>query len=739
MSGLKEEVAQLTGSLKFNVDLAGLKRFENMMRNASRTLAAFTRQFEALSKQMAKTLKLRIDTTAADKAKQKLDAATKRQARAEAALSNQQRKTFTAELQQQKLKYAGTKAQAQLNSAALQSQKDAAILAAKASASHAKNQGISKAQLASQNALTASLTRQAKLQAILAKARAATQKASQQHLATQTKLQRIQQQMNHAQQQAHYRAQQQQAKMAAAQQTAQNKAQNATQSAARFQWAQQRHAAWQARQNAPAPSSGMFGSGIGGVMAVGGVIGGIGLAVAGLERLVNSLNERINQRKQNVIDAERFEGAFTGLGKSPEIRKFWKDTFIQLSNDSGAEISNETSEDFRTFVGMQQAFGKNTDQIIKEYKLRQQAFAVAGLTKDSSREVNRQLNQSVGDGILDKSDWNIVSERMPMIVPYVTRAFGEDEDIADPVKAVAAFNKRMKKGGGAKMEWLTKGMETMVAENQSIFDQKKQSVGFSKTLQENQEFLNATGINNTKELNSVMRDNINAHRELNAAMQPLKQSMKDFDQGLTKAQSGLIRWLIGRNYDGSKRAPEQLAQDSAKSGMSDAGMIDIAALTGASRSIAPVDPNLDPVNRLWNWVFGVNNKSKLDTDNQAPGLLGNLPAMKLDTSKLLTNMPNYTALASNLPDFQSAATGFKAMQDQILSNSGMPTTNQTVNAPINLNLSIGDTTINGATDTDDIMSRIDARHDELVYKMPGLAQKAVLEVFGQARAQQAER
>ncbi|MFF5866805.1 hypothetical protein [Pseudomonas sp. NPDC012596] len=739
MSGLKEEVAQLTGSLKFNVDLAGLKRFENMMRNASRTLAAFTRQFEALSKQMAKTLKLRIDTTAADKAKQKLDAATKRQARAEAALSNQQRKTFTAELQQQKLKYAGTKAQAQLNSAALQSQKDAAIVAAKASASHAKNQGISKAQLASQNALTASLTRQAKLEAILAKTRAATQRASQQHLATQTNLQRIQQQMNHAQQVAHHRAQQQQAKMAAAQQTAQNKAQNASQSAARFQMAQKRHAAWQARQNAPAPSSGMFGSGIGGVMAVGGAIGGIGLAVAGLERLVNSLNERITQRKQNVIDAERFEGAFTGLGKSPEIRKFWKDTFIQLSNDSGAEISNETSEDFRTFVGMQQAFGKNTDQIIKEYKLRQQAFAVAGLTKDSSREVNRQLNQVSTDGLGDKSDWNVISERVPMLVPYVTRAFGEEEKITDPVKAVAAFNKRMKKGGGVKMDWITKGMETMIAENQSIFDQKKQSVGFSKTLQENQEFLNATGINNTKELNSVMRDNINAHRELNAAMQPLRETIKSFDQGLTEAQTSLIRFAIGRNQDGSEKSSDQKMQDAMTSGLSRLAPLEMVGTHDYSKIDTKTQHQGGWIGNLWNWVFGVNNNSKLDPDNQAPGLLGSLPAMKLDTSKLLTNMPNYTALASNLPDFQSAATGFKAMQDQILSNSGMPTTNQTVNAPINLNLSIGDTTINGATDTDDIMSRIDARHDELVYKMPGLAQKAVLDVFGQARAQQAER
>ncbi|MBR7518088.1 hypothetical protein KC217_20680, partial [Mycobacterium tuberculosis] len=84
-------------------------------------------------------------------------------------------------------------------------------------------------------------------------------------------------------------------------------------------------------------------------------LGGVGAAIAGLSVAMSKLGERIENRKSGVVDAERFEGAFVGLGKSPETRKLWKDTFLNLSTESGAEISNETAEDFRTFVGMQQA------------------------------------------------------------------------------------------------------------------------------------------------------------------------------------------------------------------------------------------------------------------------------------------------------------------------------------------------------------------------------------------------
>ncbi|POG12950.1 hypothetical protein BGP82_00350 [Pseudomonas putida] len=748
---MKEEVAQLTGTLKFNVESSGFQRFSNMMKNANKVMQNFAQNFENLSRSLSKGLKLKIDTTAVDKAKAKLDTALKRQQRAEAALSNQQRQTFAAELTQQKLKYAGAKAQAHLNNAMLQSQKDAAVVAAKAAAAQAKATGTSKTQLASQNALTASLTRQAKLEAILLKTRQTTQKANNQHLASMTKLQRIQQQMNHAQQQAHIRAQKHATQMAAAQQTAANKTTAQFQRDQRFQAFQQRHAAWQARQNAP--TGGMFGGmGMTPMLA----FGGVGAAIAGLSVAMAKLGERIENRKSGVVDAERFDAAFVGLGKSPETRKLWKDTFLSLSTESGAEISNETAEDFRTFVGMQQAFGKTTDQITKEYKLRQQAFTVAGLTKDSSREVNRQLNQVSTDGLGDKSDWNVLSERMPMLVPYVTRAFGEEEKIKDPVKAVGAFNKRMKKGGGVKLDWITKGMETMVAENQAIFESKKNSVGFAKTLQENQEFLNAVGINNTQELNAVMRDNVQAHKELNDALQPAAKLLRDFDAGLTQAQTGLIRFTIGRNADGSEKTSAEKAMDMATRGFNiEAPSIDPGALTGKTPQYDPnqsaIAAEKDPVNRFWKWLF--NKKTDVSqavpqdylgsADSSSTALMpGIVPKLQLKvpdapSDSLSKFKIGFGAFADNINALQTvmADSTSKALQGAVTSNS---------NNQVTVNVA-GDT-FNFDTTGLPSAAEQEAWADQFTQHkrdLPGLIKEEVQGLFrgevGKMRSQQAER
>ncbi|MBF8731945.1 hypothetical protein IRZ59_16025 [Pseudomonas guariconensis] len=728
---MKETIAQLVGVLKFDVDSRGMTRFNQMMQSANKKLTALGREYEQLSKAMAKGLKLKIDTTAIDKAKAKLDKSLKRQSQAETVLSNQQRQTFTQELTQQKLKFAGTKAQATLDNAHLQSKKEAAVVAAKAAAMQAKAQGVSKAQLATQNALTASLARQAKLEAIVQKTRTATQRASDQHLLTMGKLRRLQYQINQGQQLAQQRAQQHAAKLAAQQQTAANKAQNASQSAQRFQWAQQRHAAWQARQNAPAPRVGMFG-GMSPMMGLGG-LGALGAGIAGLTLAIKAMDARIEARKSNVIDAERFDAAFVGLGKTDETRKFWRDTFLKLSNESGAEISNETAEDFRTFVGMQQAFGKTTDQIIKEYQLRQKAFTVAGLTKDSSRELNRQLNQVSTDGLGDKSDWNVISERMPMIVPYVTRAFGEEEKIKDPVKAVAAFNKRMKKGGGVKMDWITKGMETMVAENQAIFQQKRNSVGFAKQLQDNQQFLNAVGINSTQELNSVIRENIQAHRELDEALQPAKQKLRDFDTALTQAQTGLIRFVIGLNPDGSKKSSEQLSQELADAGSE--GGINFGAIA-PSQPPAPVrNSDSDPVDRFWRWMLGVKPKPKDDNP-----ILGAIPEMNLDTSQISKGIPDFTTLATKLQSLE----GLKQMQDSMATSAqaAQASLTSTINAPITVEGANVNVTINGSAteqDRQEMMNFINTELDKHQRQVPGIAQKALTDMIGQARAQQAER
>lgn len=740
---MHEEIARLTGTLRLNVEgAAGFQRFNRMMQNASKQLLQLGADYAKLSAQMSKGLKLKMDTSAITKAKASLDSAIKRQAQAEAALSNQQRKTFTAELTQQKLKYAGTKAQAQLNSASLQSQKDAAIIAAKAAASAAAGGVATKSQLATQNALTASVARQTRLQVIQQKLAANTQKAANNHLMSQGKLQLIQQQINHAQQQAQIRAQRAAIQQAAAAQTAANKAQNSTQSAARFQMAQQRHQAWQARQNAPTPANnGMFGSGIGGVLALGGMIGGIGIAVSALNGLIGKLGERIEARKENVKDAEIFNANFTAISRDPRQQEMWRKNFINASNESGSPIDDESAKQFRNFVMAQQAYGKKPDDIMKGYKLRQQAFAIGGASKDDAKELNKQLGQMSSDGTGSKQDYDIINDRLPMMAPYLARAYGEENGIKDPLKARQKFNKDLKAGKGVKYDWYEKAMGYMVAENQGMLDDRKKTVTFAQTQADNQKFLNDNSVNTDANLSEAMKDNVKAWQDVNTDLESTRAALKGFDEGLTNAQTSLLRFMFGRNMDGSKKSQGDEMADRMTTA-------DMPAMFNWFNT-----PEYDKVDPLGNRdkgfydnfldkIFGVtkrNAQARKDRDMS----LGEFKLPELDSSTL-TPKPTMDKTYKIPNSMSSLADTFSAMQSA-MSDSGQmqaaTTTSQVFNQPITVNNQVDVTIAGSATEKDaqEFLTKVRSEIGTLEGKIPGLSADAVRSMLGQARAQQAER
>ncbi|CAN7658568.1 hypothetical protein [Pseudomonas umsongensis] len=734
---MKETIAQLTGVLRFDVESSGFQRFNRMMLSANKQLSALAKEYEQLSKAMAKGLKLKVDTSAVDKAKQKLDAALKRQQRAESALGNQQRQTFIAELTQQKLKYTNTKAQATLDNAALQSKKEGAVVAAKAQAAQAKAAGTTRQQLASQNALTASLARQAKLEAIVQKTRAAAQKANTQHLASMTKVQRLQQQMNHAQQQAHYRAQQHSAKLAAAQQTLANKAQASSQSQQRFQMAQQRHAAWQARQAAPAPRSGMFGGvGMSPMLA----LGGVGAAIAALTLAANKLGERVEKRQESVKDAETFNAMFSAISPDQKLQTMWRDNYLKSQVENGGVVDTDTAKDFRNFVMAQNAYGKTPDKIMKAWDLRQKAFTIGGASKEDSKEMNKQLGQMAADGTGSKQDYDIIGDRMPMLTPYLVRAYGEENKIKDPKEALTKFNKELKAGKGVKYSWYERAMETMVGENQQTLADRKNTVSYAKQMQENQAFLNENKINTDAELSNAIKDNIQAHRELNEALQPTKQLLKDFDEGLTQAQTGLIRFAIGLNQDGSKKTEQQQAQDrmTTQDLPVDLNMV-------GTHDYSNIDGNTQhqggPIGEFWNWALGIKDKPK---NSDSSPLLGATPSMSLDTSKLPDFGQSYStdALVDFATKLPTLSDSFKRMQDGMATSNQMQASQgQTFNAPITVEGANVNVTINGSAtekDRQEMMTYINTELDKQNRAMPTIAQQAINNMLGTARAQQAE-
>jgi hypothetical protein len=616
---IQEEIARLTGKLVFEVNSAPLQRFQALMARSSQHMAKLGAEYNKLAASMNKTLKPKIDTSAFDKAKEKLNNALSREHRAETALANQKRTTFAAELSQQKLTYAGTRQQAGLVSNLLKSQQEGAVIAAKAHAKQMQAKGTTKQQLASQNAITASLTKQAHLEAIAAKTRAATQKASNAHLMTMTKVQRIQQVMNQAATTAQQRAAKHTVSLAGLQQANANKATNQAQKDQRFQWQQARQQQWQANQNARnSQSSSGFGA-MGGLLALGG-IGGI---LGGLTLAISSLSNRIQERQQGVQEAQGFNNTFMSISKNPEIVKAYRDSFVRSQNDNGGAVDIDTAKDFRTLAINMSAAGKTLEQITDTWNIRQQAFSVAGTTKEDNKELNKQLGQMASDGTGAASDANIINDRAPMLTPYVVREYMAEKGIKDYKEGLGKYNKDLKGGKGVKYAWYDNALRKLVADNGDSLERNRNSVATAQQRADNQVYLSTNNINSDAELAQVMQDRIKAERELNEALQPLKTTLAQFDVALTGVMTGALRMMAGKNADGTDKTDQQKTQES----MTNADVPVSLGMVG-THDYSNVDGNSQhqggPIGEFWNWVLGVEDKRD-SYKKQAGDLAGRAP------------------------------------------------------------------------------------------------------------------
>jgi hypothetical protein len=731
MTAQNHEVARLTGKLVFDVESAGFQRFNQMLRRVSQQMLQLGKEVDKLTAKMAKPLKLKIDTSDADKAKAKLDSALKRQHRAEVALGNQQRQTFAAELSQQKLKYIGTEKQASIVSDLLKSQREAAVIAAKAHATQMRGAGITKQQLASQNAVTASMTKQARLAAITQKLQAATQKANNTHLASMTKIQRLQQIMNQAQTAAQQRAAKHTVQLATLQQNASNKATNQAQKNQRFQWQQQRQQVWQANQNSRS-SQGSFG-GMGGLMA----LGGIGGAIAALTAAANMLGNRIQERQEGVQEAQGFNNMFMSISKDPAIVKLFRDAFVKSQNDNGGAIDTDTAKDFRTLAINMAAAGKTLDQINDTWNVRQQAFSVAGTSKEDNKELNKQLGQMAADGTGAASDANIINDRMPMLTPYVVREYMKDHNITDYKKGLGAYNKDLKGGKGVKFSWYDEGMRKLVAANGDSLERNRNSVATAQQRADNQAYLNTNNINSDAELSGVIKERITAERELNEALQPLKQTLASFDLGLTKLATSMLRMAADKNPDGSEKTDQQKTQER----MTTADMPVSLGMVG-THDYSNVDGNSQhqggPIGNLWNWVLGIKDKSK-DTPTLGTPSVPDLDIGSQSFKSASDNL-NYQPKQLKMPNLYDT---FSAMQSAMSGTGSMQaaaTTSQVFNTPINVTNTINTTIAGSATEADAVkfMDHVKSEINTFSQTIPGLTKGALTDMMSTARAQQYE-
>jgi hypothetical protein len=765
MSQHNETIAQLTGKLVFQIDASKLQAFNQMMQAASQKMAKLGAEYTKLAQQMTKPLKLKINTEDAVRAKTKLNQAMNKELKAETALQKAKRDTFQAEASQLKWTYSNKKQQANLVTALVKDQQQHAVQLAKAANAQQQANGVTKQQVASQSQLVALQTKQAKLQQTYAKTQAITQKRDANHLLTQSKSQQIQIVAQRIAQQTQHQAIQHQARMASLAAAA-NAKQNASNNAqTKFQWASQKHAVWQANQAARAAKAanasnggiasmmrgGVGSIGLGIAEALGPVGMGLAAAAAAITYASNKMQERIERRQEGVVEAQTFNNKFSSISKNPIIAKEFRDSFIESQNTNGSAIDNDTASDFRVLASGMLASNKSKDEILKTWNLRQSAFAVAGTSKDDNRELNKQLNQLASDGTGTKADADIINNRMPMVLPYVVKAYMKENKIADYEKGLKAFNKDLKGGKGIKDSWYTGAFQNLVANSAGSLKTNRESVASNLQRGANQTFLQENGINSDPAMAAALNERTEANKRLTDSMLPVNQafermdkSLTNFDTGVINLTSRLMNFLSGKNSDGTADV----------NGAPRPGSVGAALGTRLNKQSEQqrLDGNVNgtfaSIRRFFTGSSADDDRAAADDNRKRWGMVqanGSTNIGSLDLGMNQTSRPGFlpqigltpealTQYFGNVSNWQPAAMPIQEVMSNAANNMFAPS--------ITVEGSTLSFEFNGTPSKEDreqIMNEFKTELDKRDAKMPEIAEKAVTGMLGRARAQQAER
>ena len=561
MSGINEEIARLTGSLFFKVDSSGLQRFLRMLKSAEVAMARAGKQADALTSRMGKSLGLKIDTSAQTKLDKQLRSSLDRELRGEVLLQKAKRATFQAELQIQKLQFAGKREAAFLSTAAIKDRQQMAVLEAKAQAAQAaklKTQGL---VIKNEDALAQAKARQVRAESILATQQQRTLALQAQQQRTMTATARLEQSMQQARERGQRQAQKFLDTQAAAKARSQRQDVAHQQRQERFQWAQTRQAQWEASRNKPAPSTGFLGLGTG-ALAVGGAAAG----VAAIVGAISALGARIDAVQGRVSESQQLENVLTQAGgRNPANAEFAKSEWLRINAKYGNEASLESAKSYRTFLMAEVARGRSLSQATGTYETRQAAFRGAGMTAEEQRRANLQLQQIASKSQGDREDLNTFSEAAPLLVEPIRRAWAERNKHALDGNLEKDF-RASTTAGNLKAEDFTKGIELFVKENADAIARQSVSIDANATRLSNAQFLQQQGLDQNPDLISAINERLKSETELNEAMKPLKETAVQFDIALNKLVTSALRMAVGKTADGEAMTAEERARQIGNAG-----------------------------------------------------------------------------------------------------------------------------------------------------------------------------
>nr|WP_294971570.1 hypothetical protein [uncultured Pseudomonas sp.] len=553
---MESVIAQLTGKVKFDVDTSGLVKFQNLMKQLDAQLKPMLANINKMEKSLNKLAGINPDglKNAAASRSRALD----RELRAEQVLRDQQQKTFQAELSAQKLQYKGMEQASALRDVQYQRarQQQQMLQKMEIQAQARRGRPANKEKQAIDQRL-----RLARLEAIHAKTKERSRLAEAQYQNKMNQFQRGQYRLEVMREDAKVKAARNTQRSTDALLARQRATAREERQVERHEWARQRHVLrQQAGSSSALPSMlnaglngirGGVGAGLGAAMAA--AAGPLGLlaAAAGAAAVgISTMNDRLEQRKQGVINAESFDQAFVSLSQNPAIQKQAKQAFIDIQTRNAGVIDADTAKQFGGFATTMLKMGKTPQQILAEWEKRSKAFRIGGLNADAQRDMNREFTRLQTSGKADAADVEQITDRLPGLTPYLAKAAAQGTKFAQSSMEVmiGQWNKNLKAGKGLSADVFNRAMESFLKDNEAAYQKSLKSVGAQQQLLENQRYLQQQNINTTEEVTQAIRDRIAAEAELADKMQPVNEAMAEFDVQLVKVYTSLASftgWLLG--------------------------------------------------------------------------------------------------------------------------------------------------------------------------------------------------
>ncbi len=630
---IAENIAKLTGLLNFQVDLSGLQRFNASLTQVEQRMKRMSTQADALAKKLGVAPKEQ-----AQKQNASIRHSLNRELQLETAVAKAKRYTMAAELAQQKLQFAGAKQSAFFATQAIKDKQAAAVADAKAHKANVERLKAQGQEIKNTATLAAARSRQAGLEEKLAQQQVKTSIMQQKHVQSLTATQRVELALNEARERgmraAHkFQASQQQAKFREQRQTEAHQ-----QRTERFNWAASRQSHWEANRNAPAKSAD-FGLGSFSIA--------LGVAGAALYTLTSAMayaNERIKQRQTDASTAEQFNTALeTSGGKNPLNQKYSRDKFVEISNKYGMELSVESAKVYANFIQGQIAIGKTLEQATKIYEDQSAVFRAAALDKEQQKRAAYQLGQIRAKGKPEGSDVNDLFDAIGgPVASSIRQAAATRLKFKGKTEEQAGWFKAQVTKGNILAKDFDQGMANYLNANQDVLAKQMRSIDADQTRADNVKYMNQNEINSSEELKGVIHERIQAERELAEAMKPVNAALLDMDIGLTKFKTALVRFITGKDADGTEKTPEQRATSLATAGGAD------GIITLPNQNATPQTEQMrldahaaDPISKLWNWMFDGKDPKAIAEENRTrwadvkvpeKDLLGlNQVAMKLES------------------------------------------------------------------------------------------------------------